>query len=56
MSGIEEQRVLWSRVAKQNGWFTQPCFLIVWVGKDGEIQDSVSHHGLDRDYVIHESE
>ena len=49
---IEEHRKWWAEVAKENGWYTQPFFIQVWLDKDGEIEDSVSYKDMKRDYII----
>ena len=49
---IEEHRKWWAEVAKENGWYTQPFFIQVWIDKDGEIEDSVSYKDMKRDYII----
>ncbi|MCA9333288.1 hypothetical protein KDA00_05455 [Candidatus Saccharibacteria bacterium] len=49
---IEEHRKWWAEVAKENGWYTQPFFIQVWVDAEGEVEDSVSYKGLDQDWVL----
>jgi len=49
---IEEHRKWWAQIAKENGWYTQPFFIQVWIDEDGEIEDSVSYKGLDRDWIL----
>jgi hypothetical protein len=49
---IEEHRKWWAEVAKENGWYTQPFFIQVWIDKDGEIEDSVSYKDMKRDYIL----
>ena len=51
---IEQCRQFWAKIAKENGWYKQPFFVQVWVDEDGNITDSVSHRGLDRDYILDE--
>ncbi len=54
---IEEARSFWANIAKQNGWYTEPFYVQVWLDKDGNVADSVSHQGLTEDIVItHEGE
>lgn len=49
---IEEHRKWWAEVAKENGWYTQPFFIQVWVDRDGEVADSVSYEGLTQDWIL----
>lgn len=49
---IEEHRKWWAEIAKENGWYSQPFFIQVWVDSEGEVEDSVSYKGLDRDWVL----
>jgi len=49
---IEEHRIWWTKVAKENGWYAQPFFIQVWLDDNGEVVDSVSYRGLDRDLVL----
>ena len=49
---LEEHRKFWANVAKENGWYKQPFFIIAWINKRGEIIDSVSHRGLEKDIVV----
>ena len=50
---IEKQRKVWSKVAKDNGWYKEPFFVQVWINKDTkEIIDSVSFIGLKQDLIV----
>jgi hypothetical protein len=49
---IEQHRLWWAEVAKENGWYKQPFYIQVWFDRDGEIEDSVSYQGMTRDYII----
>jgi hypothetical protein len=51
VSSIELKRELWAGIAKANGWYSEPFFVQVWVDRQGEIVDSVSFAGLDRDII-----
>ena len=51
-SKVEEARIFWSKVAKDNGWYVEPFFVQVWMDKDEEIIDSVSHRDMPRDLII----
>lgn len=53
---IDKIREFWATVAKKNDWHTEPFFVQVWINKSGEITDSVSYPGLDRDYVLNEDD
>ena len=49
---IERARSLWARVAKANGWYSEPFFVQVWLNPDGTLQDSVSTRALTQDHII----
>jgi len=49
---FDHHKTLWSAVAQNNNWYSEPFFIQVWVNKKGEIVDSVSVRGLDKDYVL----
>ncbi len=51
MNSIEQKRELWAEIAKANGWHSEPFFVQVWIDKEGQIVDSVSFAGLDRDII-----
>ena len=51
---IEKHRAFWAKIAKANNWYTDPFHIQVWVDKDGNVTDSVSHIGLTKDIVIEE--
>ena len=53
---LEECREFWANVARKNDWYKQPFFVQVWVDDDGTVIDSVSHQGLDRDYILDEDD
>jgi len=53
---LEECREFWANVARKNGWYKEPFFVQVWVDSNGNVTDSVSHQGLDRDYVLDEDD
>ena len=48
---FDHHKTTWSAVAQNNNWYVEPFYIQVWV-HNGEIVDSVSVRGLDRDYVI----
>jgi len=51
---IETHRAGWADVARQHGWYTEPFHVIVWLDEQtGEVLDSVSHRGLDRDVIAY---
>ena len=50
MIDIENKRIFWSEVAKENGWYKEPFYVQVWI-KDNKIIDSVSFIGLDKDII-----
>lgn len=49
---LDHHKTTWSAVAQNNLWYTEPFFIQVWVNNRGEIVDSVSVRGLDKDYVF----
>ncbi len=49
---IEAHRSFWANIARENGWYTQPFFVQVWVDMDGVITDSVGTTALTEDVVI----
>lgn len=51
MSSIELKRELWAGIAKENGWYSEPFYVQVWLNGEGEIVDSVSFAGLNRDII-----
>jgi hypothetical protein len=48
---IEDKREFWAKIAKNNGWYSEPFYVQVWVNREGKIIDSVSFQGLDRDII-----
>ena len=56
MSSIEQKRELWAGIAKANGWYSEPFYVQVWVNEGGDIVDSLSFRGLDRDIIEREGE
>lgn len=50
MKTIEEHRQFWADVAKENGWYTEPFYVQVFIDPDTkEIYDSVSFNGMTKD-------
>ena len=49
---FDHHKTTWSAVAQNNNWYIEPFYIQVWVDSDGEIVDSVSVRGLEKDYVI----
>lgn len=49
---IEFHRAAWAKVAKDNGWYTDPFYVQIWLDDDGYISDSVSHLGMTEDIII----
>ena len=49
---VEKARDFWSKVAKDNGWYVEPFYVQVWIDKDEEVLDSVSHRDMPRDLII----
>ena len=50
---IEKARKFWAGIAKENGWYEEPFYVIVYVNQKNEVVDSVSHRNLSEDTVIH---
>lgn len=48
---VEEHREHWASIARKNGWYKQPFFVQVWADSKGEIADSVSFQGLEKDHI-----
>lgn len=51
MFQIEEKRQFWAEVAKNNGWYAEPFHVQVWLNEEGEVVDSISFRGLERDII-----
>ena len=49
---IDEQRGFWAEIAKKNNWYVEPFYVQIWVDESGNVTDSISYIGLDRDIVI----
>ena len=50
---IESNRTHWANVAKENGCYSEPFYIQMWVTSSGTIKDSVSHRGgLTSDIVL----
>ena len=52
---IEKNRQTWAKVAKKYKWLTDPFYIQIWVNKKGEITDSVSFQGIQKDLVVSQS-
>lgn len=52
-SQIEEKREKWAQVAKENGWYSEPFHIQVWIDPNtGEITDSVASRKLTQDIIV----
>ncbi len=51
---IEKARIIWSKIAKRNGWYVEPFYIQVWIGVNGKIKDSVAFQEMDKDIIIFE--
>ena len=49
---IEKHRAFWAKLAKEHNWYIEPFFVIAWIDNTGNIVDSVSYTGLDRDMIV----
>jgi len=57
LTGIEEHRAKWAKVARENGWYHEPFFVQVWIDPEyGEIYDSVATRELTGDIVVWEAQ
>lgn len=57
MKTIEDHRTFWANIAKENGWYTEPFYVAVWVDpRNGEIYDSLGTRQLTQDQEIFEEE
>ena len=53
---IETSRKFWAEIAKQNGWYTEPFYIQVFVDpKTNLITDSVSSRILERDIIVYQT-
>ena len=52
MKTIEQAREYWAKVAKGNGWYSEPFYVQVWQDKEGAIIDAVSFEGIERDIIV----
>ena len=48
---LEKHRAFWAKIARENGWYASPFYIVAWVDDSGEIRDSVSYTGLDHDVI-----
>lgn len=48
----EECREIWAKVAKENGWYSEPFYIQTFVNVKGEIMDAVSFGGLTEDLEV----
>lgn len=48
---LETHRGYWADIARSNGWYTEPFYVHVWIDDKGDIADSVSYRGLDKDII-----
>lgn len=53
MKTLEQHRRYWERFAKHHGWYVQPFCIVAWLDESGDVTDSVSWEGLDRDLIMH---
>lgn len=53
---IEKCRKSWSKIAKKYGWYIEPFYIILWVTKDGAINDSLATREPRTSDLIHHSE
>ena len=53
---IEEARAKWAGIAKENGWYSEPFFIQVWLGPDGTVYDAVSSTNLTQDITLYISQ
>lgn len=49
---VEKHRQFWAKIAKKNGWHTEPFYVQLWVDVNGNILDSVSYQGIVKDTII----
>ncbi len=49
---LEEARGIWSKIAKEHGWYKEPFYVQAWIDEDGILDDSVSFQGLAQDVVL----
>ena len=50
---INQYRETWAKLAKKNGWYTDPFFVQVWINPEKDtVIDVVAHKGLKNGDVI----
>jgi len=52
MKDIEMARKKWAKIARANGWYSEPFYVQIWVDSEGKITDSVSFQGLMSDLIL----
>ena len=54
---VSFHRNSWASIAKNNGWYTEPFFIQVWVDKKGIVVDSVCYRNMEKDiYVFNDTD
>lgn len=49
---MDDAREDWAKIAKANGWYTEPFFVQGFFNKNNEMMDSVSFRGMTADIVV----
>jgi hypothetical protein len=49
---LEQHREKWIKVSKRYGWYQENLPVQVWVDKDGDIVDSITHRKMGTDRVL----
>lgn len=52
LKALEEARIFWADIAKENGWYEEPFYVQVWMNDNDELDDSVSFAGLKQDILL----
>lgn len=56
ITGIEERRAHWAKIAKANGWYQEPFYIQIWIDKNNIITDSVSFRGMTQDIITNDED
>lgn len=51
MSGFREHQAYWAEIGRRHHW-RRPIHIIAMYNRDGQVYDSVSVDGLDRDIAV----
>ena len=50
---INQYRETWAKLAKKNGWYSDPFYIQVWINPERDtVMDVVAHKGLTEDAIL----